>query len=157
RQKGRTYTYRRYICGRYNSHGSAGCTCNTVAERPLANVLLRKIRDDFLKPSNLENLRAELRAQIETNEAPDKAEDLRKQADRLEAKIKQGTENYLAAPASLRAIIGKTLNQWQAKLDALEKAIERATPAPTPRNIDNQVDRAMARATSLLMATSRRK
>jgi DNA protecting protein DprA len=143
-RRGRSYRYRRYICGNYNLHGSSGCKCNTVMEGPLAGVVLRMIREKFLAPENLAALRAEIRRQEEAErsgrEAPAAVVD--RQITELTRKIDQGTEKWLSAPPSLTTILGEKLEQWRAEREALQaRRRELAKPAVSTEDLDAAVER----------------
>src|SRR5262249_43881395 len=99
----KTYTYRRYICGKYNAHGKQACKCNTIPEKHLLNVVIRKIQQDFLAPKNLERLRAEIKRQLQSKHTPDSTmiDSVRLRIAELDRQIGTGTERLLTAPSDL--------------------------------------------------------
>jgi DNA invertase Pin-like site-specific DNA recombinase len=144
KRAGRRYSYRRYICGNYNLHGSSGCQCNTVLEEPLAEVVVKMIQERFLAPKNLAALKAEIRRQEEAErsgqEAP--AASLDRQIADLTRKIDQGTDKWLSAPPSLTAMLGDKLEQWRAEREKLQaRRRELAKPAVSAADLEAAVDR----------------
>jgi DNA invertase Pin-like site-specific DNA recombinase len=142
-QGGKRRKYRRYICGKYNLHRKAGCTCNTVLETELLDVVVRIIQREFLKPENLSALKAEIRRQEEAERAgrekPAAALDRRIAA--LERDVDAGTDKWLKAPPSLTAVLGAKLEQWRADLERLRaERRELAKPAASAGDLDAAVE-----------------
>jgi DNA protecting protein DprA len=147
------YPYRRYICGRYNAFGRAGCTCNTITERQLLNAVVRRIQQDFLAPENLQKLREEMARQLagRSGADPGQAKRLRAKVAELDRQIGQGAEKLLTAPADLMELLVGKLREWrqqrdqaQAELDAAEAQARRPAPAP-----EATIDRALGYLQSL--------
>src|SRR5262249_30934663 len=111
----RKLTYRRYICGRYNSHGKLGCRCNTISERQLLRAVLRRVQEDFLDPGNRAKLEEKLRQKLRAggSAAAAQAQRLKERLADLEKKIDQGNESYLTAPQALREGLATKLLDWQ--------------------------------------------
>jgi DNA invertase Pin-like site-specific DNA recombinase len=143
-QGGERRRYRRYCCGNYNLHGRAGgCSCNTVRETRMLDILIRVIQDEFLKPANLRALNAEIRRQEEAERAGRErpAADLDRRIGELTRKSDEGTERWLSAPPSLTAVLGAKLEQWRQELEALEaRGRELAKPAASAADLDRAVD-----------------
>jgi DNA invertase Pin-like site-specific DNA recombinase len=140
---GKRYSYKRYICGRYNLHRRAGCSCNTVLERDVLAAVLTVIERDFLKPENLDRLRAEVRRQEEEERAGRErpAADLDRRIADLDAKICGGTERWLTAPAGLTGLLGETLERWRREREELaERRKELAKPAATVEDFNAAAD-----------------
>jgi DNA invertase Pin-like site-specific DNA recombinase len=144
---GKRYSYRRYICGKYNLHRRAGCACNTVLESTLLDVVIRLIQRQFLSPANVRRLKAEIRRQEEVEragrEAP--AADLERRIADLTRKVEQGTERWLTAPPTLTAMLGAKLEQWRHDLESLQaQRREVAKPARSDADLDAAVERIAA-------------
>jgi DNA invertase Pin-like site-specific DNA recombinase len=140
------YRYRRYICGRYNSHGRAGCTCNTITERQLRNAVVGRLQQDFLDRGNLERLKAELRRQALAGKRgdPATAASLRRQLAELDRKIGEGTERYLTAPTHLMTVLSGKLQEWQAQRERLGAELAAAERTDTDqRDVTALIDKAV--------------
>lgn len=144
--------YQRYICGNYNLHGASACQCNTVAERKVLAVLLKKLQEEFLKPERLSELKAEIRRQEEASRQTSQddgtaLEDRMKELDRL---IDQGAEKWLSAPPSLSAILEAKLEAWRQERDDLARRLEEANrPTVSEADLDEAVERIAARLSLL--------
>ncbi len=141
------YAYRRYICGKYNAHGTRACTCNTLTEKQLVNVILRKIQADFLDPANLERLRQEIGRQVEASQKqldPDRAKRLQTRLTELDRQIDKGAERLLAAPTDLIEMLTGKLREWQQERYRLraELAVSQAAAGDNDpkRKIDMAID-----------------
>jgi site-specific DNA recombinase len=144
---GKRYAYRRYVCGKYNLHRRAGCSCNTILERVVLDAVLKTIQDEFLKPANLKALKAEIRRQEEAERAGRErpAADLERRIAELDRKIDQGTEKWLMAPPSLTGVLGTKLDQWRTERERLEaerRAV--AKPAANVEDLDAAVEQIIA-------------
>jgi len=143
----RHYHYRRYICGRYNAFGSAGCSCNTIPEQHLLNAVVKRVQQDFLSPDNLTLLRAEMARQIEAERpAAVPVKRLRARLAELSRQIERGAERMLAAPEDLTDTLAATMRCWQqerdevqAQLQASEKPCTAAKAEPTKKIIDRAI------------------
>ncbi len=131
-----------YICGKYHLYKRAGCARNMVPERELFDMLVTVIQREFLKPKNLEALKAEIRRQEEAERAGHArpAAALDRQIAELAKKIDTGTERWLSAPPSLTVPLGEKLEQWRADLERLKaerRDLER--PAASAGDLDRAV------------------
>jgi DNA invertase Pin-like site-specific DNA recombinase len=149
---GRRYSYRRYVCGKYNLHRKAGCACNTVLERVVLDAVLKVIETEFLKPSRLAALKAEVRRQVQAEragrEAPAAALDRRIAA--LTLQIDAGTEKWLTAPPNLTGVLGAKLEQWRQDLERLQaERRELAKPAASEEDLDAAVEQIAAGVATL--------
>lgn len=84
---GRTYSYRRYICGNYNLHGASACKCNTLLEDTLRDAVVARLQEWFADPVTRRELRAEILAELKSRQKPTAAADLRRQIAALEKDI----------------------------------------------------------------------
>jgi hypothetical protein len=132
KKRGRTYTYRRYTCGGYNTYGKSICSYNPIDEDRLLAVVIGKLRQAFLAPEALATLREEIRrqAQAAAGEGPGGAESLRKRLADLEGQLGRGTRRMLAEEdeglvPGLRAEVLKMQGErdrLRGELEALERA-----------------------------------
>jgi DNA invertase Pin-like site-specific DNA recombinase len=153
--KPRHYSYRRYICGAYNSHGTAGCKCNTITEASLLGAVVRRMQQEFLNPESVRRLRQELHRQLAArgDGGASKAGELRKELADLERKIDQGAERLLAAPPDLTPTLTAKLREWQRQRDKLRAdlaAAESVKPAADPEAIVAEAVAKLARLGELL-------
>jgi hypothetical protein len=144
----KTYVYRRYICGRYNSHGKVGgCRCNTITEVQLLRAVVRRIGEEFQGEGNLAHLRAEVRrlAEAKGRTDPGRLKALRAKLETLLRQIDQGAEKLLACPAELTDVLSAKLQEkteHRRQLEAEIKALEAGTSSPA--DVEVQIDKAMA-------------
>jgi hypothetical protein len=140
------YTYRRYICGKYNSHGRLACKCNTIPERQILGVVVRKIQNDFLGPVNLAKLRAAIRRQLEArcNADPNQEARLKSRLSKLDQQISRGAERLLAAPADLTDTLTRTLRDWQGeRQQVMDQLAAYAKQEQDHGKLDEGINRAM--------------
>jgi site-specific DNA recombinase len=139
----KVYSYRRYICAKYNAHGRQACSCNTIPESQLVNAVARKLRELFQVESNRKALVAELKARIigRGKGQDDQGGEIRRELADLEKKIDQGAERVLSAPPSLTKTLTAKLETWQAKKDTLQAALASLAPrqAVSEADIDSKV------------------
>jgi hypothetical protein len=98
KRSGKSYTYRRYTCGGYNTYGKSICSYNPIDEDRLLAVVISKLRQTFLAPDALDALRQEIRRQAEATNAggPGGAESMRRRLADLEGQLRRGTRRMLA-------------------------------------------------------------
>lgn len=122
RKEGRTYAYRRYICGKYNSFGKAGCACNTITERQLTNAVLQRVQQDFLNPANLKLLEKELRRKLAARRRVDPARSklLQARVAELGKQLEQGSKNLALVPPDLMDGVVKQMYAWRDERDRLQ-------------------------------------
>jgi site-specific DNA recombinase len=125
-KNGRNYTYIRYLCGRYNQCGKDGCRCNTLVERVLLDVVVRRIQTYFTDPVNLDLLRREVsrRLELRANCDPEAQRRLRARIKELGGQIDRGAERLLTAPADLTETLAAKLRQWQDERKRLQQDLE---------------------------------
>jgi hypothetical protein len=98
-----------------------------VQEKPLLDLIVRTIQEQYLNPDNLEGLRAELRRQAQ--EAKSEGGELgrvRRRLAELAGHIDQGNRNMALAPdaAALRGI-ARAVQGWEAERVRLTREAER--------------------------------
>jgi DNA invertase Pin-like site-specific DNA recombinase len=144
-RSGKTYTYRRYICGRYNAHGKAGCRCNTIPERQLRAVVQRKLFDEFLDPRNLAKLREEIGRQLKARRSgdPDRAARSRAALAELDRQIDAGTERYLTAPKALLPDLAAKIDGWKEQREGLRAELVALREEAGPEDFTEQVEKAI--------------
>jgi len=90
---------RLYLCRGYIAYGKTYCHRNAVPEQTVLHFLARKLREAFLDPAHLKRLRRELAAQEARDRRDGNLSRLRRQADDLGQKIRQGNERLAILPA----------------------------------------------------------
>jgi DNA invertase Pin-like site-specific DNA recombinase len=138
--RGRRY----YVCGGYLAYGKAHCRRNRVGERGLVNVLLRKLQDAFLDPDNLKALREERAAYEAERRSDGNLARLRRSADVLQKKIRQGDERLLILPADRVAGAVEALRGWEAELKAVRDELARAERESPSDDLEKRIAAAEA-------------
>jgi DNA invertase Pin-like site-specific DNA recombinase len=141
RTKGGTYKYRRYICGAYNNNGKTACKCNTLLERTLLGVVVRKVCAWFRDGDNLKELRAEVRKALEAEHQPSNVNGLRRRLAELEKQISAGAERLLLVPEHAVPVVAQKLKEFQEERDKIKA--ELAKPAKPAPNLDADVGKAV--------------
>jgi DNA invertase Pin-like site-specific DNA recombinase len=127
--------YRRYVCTSFNLNGPSACGYHAIREDRLLPFLVRRLQEDYLAPSKLEQLKAELLAQAATKQQADPATAarLRAKLSGLDEEIRQGARNLLRGGPHTD-IVSEALTEVRQKraqvareLEALERSL--ATPA----------------------------
>jgi DNA invertase Pin-like site-specific DNA recombinase len=118
--------YRTYICRGYLNHGREYCQRNPIGEKPLVNFLVRKLKETFLDPDNLEKLRAEMRAQEARQRGEVNLGRLRRRAEDLAQKIDQGNERLAILPADRVPGVIQVIRKWERERDEVLAELERA-------------------------------
>jgi site-specific DNA recombinase len=141
-------TYKRYICGRYNSFGKGGgCQCNTITERQLVNAVIRRIQQDFLDPANLSKLRQELTRQVKGKSPGDAttAKRLRGRIAELEKNIDRGNEQLLLLPPDMIADASAKIREWRTERDRLQGEVQSMnTAGADTKSQQEKIERAVA-------------
>jgi hypothetical protein len=138
RRKGHVAVYRRlYVCAGYNAHGKAQCTYNTLPEVELLACLARKIRDDYLNPERLADLRQEIAEQCARDEQGNGKEvctevrRIEKQLQELERKVATGTRRLLTEEdEKLVPVLRRDLQELQQERDRLAEELHKAQLPP---------------------------
>jgi site-specific DNA recombinase len=127
---------RSYSCGGYIRYGKGHCNLNTMQEAPLVRLLLCKLQELFLDPDNLQTLRDEMRAQEEAARSEDNLERLRKRADQLEKKIRQGAERLLELPKKVVADAADALDRLKQEREETLAEIRRVETESPVENLE---------------------
>jgi site-specific DNA recombinase len=147
-RSGKTYTYRSYICGAYNSFGKDSCECNTIPERQLLHAVVKRIQEDFLNPTNLGKLEDELRRQASAKVQgdPEQLKRITAQIARLDEQIDKGNERLLLLPADLLAGASAKVRAWQEERERLRKELANVESLSAGRggDIEQEIRKALA-------------
>jgi hypothetical protein len=146
RRPGKTYRYRRYLCGGYAIKGPERCKPHAIREDRILPFLVRKLQETYLAAPQLEALRQELRRKLAAKyqTSPGRVEGLRQKIAQLDAEIKQGARNLLRAGDNvdlLNEALSELRGQRQRFARELE-SLERAQAVPS-QEIDAQVEAAV--------------
>jgi site-specific DNA recombinase len=144
-----------YYCSGYNHYRRALCTYNKIEENALLKALTRKIRQEFLDPEKLAQLRQEIRRQDEEESLGDTALVGRLQArrDELDRKIKVGYARMMEEESQELVAVHR---QHVLDLLAQKKAVQSQLDAlARPRlksfaDLEDSVNRALAQLDRLL-------
>jgi DNA invertase Pin-like site-specific DNA recombinase len=117
--------YRRYVCSSYNLNGPSSCGFHSIREDALLPFLVRKLQDDYLAPTRLDQLKAELRKRVtaERQADPQEVERLRARLSQLEADIRRGTQNLLRAGDNID-LLSAALTELRGERDRLARDLE---------------------------------
>jgi site-specific DNA recombinase len=139
--------YPKYLCSTYGRSGKNnphGCGCHGVDQDRLVDVLVRKIQESVLTPSNLERLRTALRKQLgEQRGGKGNAVQIRHQLADLDREIDLAAENFLRAPADVLDIVGKKLAAMKRQRGHVQDELKAAELAERPKDVDAVVEAAV--------------
>ena len=138
--------HRAYVCGAYLAHGKGYCQRNRVGEKPMVDLLLRKLQEAFLDPDNLRRLREEMAAVTATQRGAGNLDRLRKATAGLERKIRQGNERLFILPPDRLAGAVEALRSWERELEAVRAELRKAedqSPGRRPGTPDSGGRRAV--------------
>ncbi len=135
------------ICKSYMLTGD--CRRYRINQAPLVSTVLRLIERAFSDPARLASLKAEIRRLLAQRSGGDPARRraLERQISELSAKVEQGVENLLTAPADLRELMTAKLRELQERECALRREL---AALRRPAASDKELDAAVDEATGLL-------
>jgi DNA invertase Pin-like site-specific DNA recombinase len=136
--------HRQYVCGGYLAYGKGHCRRNRVPEDGMVRVIVRKLREAFLDPENLQRLRQEMRALEEAQQSGDNLARLRQQLAALEHTIKQGNERLLILPPDRLPGVIVALREQERERDAARAELHRAESHSPVRHLESQIAEAEA-------------
>ena len=125
---------------------------NYVRQKPIADLLVRKLQTDFLDVCKATQLRREIRRQLQPAKVDHhEAEHLRRQIAALDKRMDTGTEKLLLAPADLTELLAGKLQQWRGERQDLQGRLEtlQRPQEATGLNIDEMVNQAMGELATL--------
>jgi DNA invertase Pin-like site-specific DNA recombinase len=135
---------REYLCRGYIAYGRTYCTRNTVAEKPLVNVLIRKLQQTFLDPDRLQELRAEMVALEKARRSDGNLGRLRKRCAELERQIDRGNGNLAILPADrLPGVVAK-IREWERELESVRAEVKRAETESPVKQLEERIASAEA-------------
>jgi len=131
-----------YTCSRYWFQGKDACSYNYIAEAPLVEYLLRRIRDEYFSPDARRRLRdAMTKAAVKPNSKPNLTA-MRKRLAELDRKIDQGSDRVFDAPADLVDGLYGKLEDLKANRNSLQAEIDATKPASTQQT-NKEIDQAL--------------
>jgi hypothetical protein len=142
--------YPKYVCSTYCRSGKRnlhGCGCHGVAQDRLVDVLVRKLQEMVLTPSNLDRLRKALRLQINQRRTAsgNGTGALRRQLTELNREVDQATANFLRAPAEVLDLVGEKLTALKRQRDHLQDELKLANSPERPQDLDTEVEAVVGR------------
>jgi hypothetical protein len=130
---------RQYICGGYLTHGKDHCKRHWVAERPLVNLLLKKLQQTFLDPDNLKALRAEIARQQEQQQGEANVAKLQGRQRDLQAKIDEGTDRLFIVDRDRIPGMTARLRQLEKEQDAVKAELHRIKTECPVDDLEKQI------------------
>jgi site-specific DNA recombinase len=121
-----------YVCGTYHEYGVGHCHKNTIHERPLVELLLRKLQETFLDPDNLSALRREVAEVQDALRGDENRDGLRKELGALEAKIRKANETLLFLDRDRLAGAQEALRGLERQRDDVKRELSRLDTAEPP-------------------------
>lgn len=117
-----------YCCGSYIRLGKRACKRMYVHESVILDHVIRAVQAECLNPARLDELREDLRREVEETQAGrGEVSLLRQRIDELDRDIRQGQQNILRVETSLVPGLSATLAEWQAESDRLAGELKRLT------------------------------
>ena len=132
---GRTETGGRrvYMCGGYNTCGSAACHYNAVEADPLADAILSKLAVTWGEGTNIDAIMAEIDRQdaAEAGEGGRKVETLKRRLRQLDADLAEGIARLRSIDRSLLEDYQQGVKALRAERDKVDAELRRAGSEPT--------------------------
>jgi DNA invertase Pin-like site-specific DNA recombinase len=131
--------HRYYVCHGYLAYGKTYCKRNTVSEQSLLTVIIGKLRETFLNPDRLNQLRVEmaaLEAQLRSN---DNLNQLRQRYNELDRQIDKGNENLALLPADRIAGVCAKIRQWEQERDAVQAELKQIKTQSPVQKLEQQI------------------
>jgi hypothetical protein len=112
---------RRYVCGAYVVYGRGGCTNNWIAEDDLLPLVFDAVRHALGSPEGIRGVREAIEGEIGrgVKATAGKARTLRRQAEALADKARQGVEKIALLPADLVEDMAGQVRRWKEERDQL--------------------------------------
>jgi hypothetical protein len=130
---------REYLCGGHARYGKTHCHRNTVHEKTLVDFLIATLRQTFLDPENL----AELRREMTGRQAADRCEaNLRRLKGcvaTLDKKIGQATERLALIDLENLADYQGQIKRWRAEREAAQEELRRAETESPVADLEERI------------------
>jgi DNA invertase Pin-like site-specific DNA recombinase len=130
---------RQYSCGGYICFGKDFCNRNMVHERPIVNLIIRKLQDLMLNPANLDKIRAEVRALEEARRGEANVTRLQRRIAGLDKKIAQGNDNLTVLPADRVPGLVEVLRRLENERNDLRNELRRAQTESAAEALEGQI------------------
>jgi DNA invertase Pin-like site-specific DNA recombinase len=135
---------RYYVCRGYFTYGKTFCSRNRVAEAAMVKVLIRKLRQAFLDPVQLQRLR-KAAADLEAERRDDRTrEHLARQIETLTRQVEEGNERLLLLPPDRIPGVVAKLREWEVQRDKLREQLRQAEAESPVEDLEAVIDRAEA-------------
>lgn len=121
-----------YACSHYQLRGKGVCNPNWVWQEDVLEAVLSTIEKQFLNPTNLDRLRAEIRKQIEEQANPKASERLRKEVAAVDAKLARASKRLLDVESDMVATVQEAIRGLRAERDQLAANLK-ASETPKSR------------------------
>jgi site-specific DNA recombinase len=130
RGEGQTGEIRRYLCGTYiiegkkrveKRAGQTGCDSNWIDEDVLQPLVFDAVRQALDNPEGRRRVRAAVAGELKRGHRSSvgQARKLRRQAEELTAKIRQGVEKLALLPADLVEDVSRQVREWKDKREEM--------------------------------------
>jgi DNA invertase Pin-like site-specific DNA recombinase len=114
-----------YLCRGYLAYGKDYCKRNAVSEQAILALLIRKLKEAFLDPAHLQQLRERAAALEAKSRSDDNRKRLQQQLTELDRKIDQGTENLTVLPPDRLPSVTEKIRQFERERDAVRSELKR--------------------------------
>ncbi len=120
------HVFRKYKCSGYAHYGKSYCHHHAVNEKPLLDVLIRKLQEEVLNPDNLQAERDEIERQEReaAEEKPAETARLSSRIAALDQNIAKGNRNMALADPDALPGIAAAVREWRAERDRLDKTLK---------------------------------
>jgi DNA invertase Pin-like site-specific DNA recombinase len=133
------YGKRMYLCGGYLAYGKSYCNCNKVPEETFVRFLLKLLRERYLDPERLRELRAEMAALQASQRSTRNRGRLQARIDELAHDIDQGNERLLKLPPDrIDGVVAK-LRQWEREREQLLGELRQAEQSSPVEDLEQQI------------------
>jgi hypothetical protein len=117
----RRLTVRRYACSSYHLYGKDVCSNNHLDEQVLMPLVFEAVRNALSNPEGIRRVRSAVEREVMRGHksSTTRVQALRKQADELDVKARQGTEKLAVLPVDLVDDVARLVREWKEKRDHL--------------------------------------
>jgi site-specific DNA recombinase len=121
KQKGKVYTYRRYVCHTNVRQGAGTCFRNAAAQEDVLRAVGELVRESFTQPKRKAALQAQLDRLVrqQQNDEGRERRRLEGRIGELDRLIDKGVERVLLVPKEHVATVSKKLTAWKEEKDRI--------------------------------------
>lgn len=125
-----------------NAHRNKSlCVWKFVREDILLDVIVRKLREEFLNPEGLALLRQELRQELEEQQRSGVVDGMRKEIETLEGYIASGNRNLVILPPDRLPGVIATIKEYEDKRDRLRAEVARIEGESKVQELEAAIER----------------